>query len=127
MGDIDNNEEKKEENEEAAHWFDFNDEDITAVFDTEIDDLYDGGDEECPYMVIYRRKCMNRGNWPPDIPSYVSSLVIDEPLDAEEDKKQINIGIIKLSKLGCQPQRKKRKITGKNQSSLAKLPGPHSP
>eukprot|EP01083_Nonionella_stella_P308041 1085255_1 len=90
-------EEHKCNDANAAHWFDFNDEDITAVFDTEIDDLYDGGDAECPYMVIYRRKCMNTGNWPPQIPIYVSSLLIDEPLDAEEDEQQIDIAILKLS------------------------------
>ena len=81
----------------AAHWFDFNDEDITAVFDTEIDDLYDGGDEECPYMVIYRRKCMNSTNFPPEIPLYVEALLIDEPLDAEEDKQDLTITIIRLN------------------------------
>lgn len=33
---------------DEAHWFDFNDEDITALHHREIDDLWDGGDEECP-------------------------------------------------------------------------------
>merc|ERR1712228_604735 len=91
------NEPQKKVDQSAAHWFDFNDEDISAVFDDEIDDLYDGGDAECPYMVIYRRKCMNRGNWPPVIPQFVSDLLIDEPLDAEEDKQQIDVVPVKLA------------------------------
>eukprot|EP01083_Nonionella_stella_P176945 620546_1 len=121
-------EEHKCNDANAAHWFDFNDEDITAVFDTEIDDLYDGGDAECPYMVIYRRKCMNTGNWPPQIPIYVSSLLIDEPLDAEEDEQQIDIAILKLSKPNAEPKKKKRKVSAPSnhdQSSLANLPHPN--
>ena len=84
-------------NSNAAHWYDFNDEEITAVYDKEIDDLYDGGDDECPYMVIYRRKCMDSTSFPPEIPLYVEQLLIDEPLDAEEDKQELSITIIKLN------------------------------
>ena len=47
-------------------------------------------------MVIYRRQCMDVGKWPPEIPPFVQSLLIDEPLDAEEDKEEVILSIIKL-------------------------------
>ena len=51
----------------------------------------------CKDMVIYRRKSLGKGHWPPDIPSYVESLLVEEPLDAEEDGEAITVSLSKLT------------------------------
>ena len=48
-------------------------------------------------MVIYRRKSLEKGHWPPDIPSYVQELLVDEPLDAEEDNETITVSLSQLT------------------------------
>eukprot|EP01083_Nonionella_stella_P143602 446650_1 len=62
-------EEHKCNDANAPHWFDFNDEDITPVFDTEIDELQ-SNKKECAYMLVYRNKQLQtaHSNWPPSIP-----------------------------------------------------------
>eukprot|EP01083_Nonionella_stella_P288520 981783_1 len=50
-------------------------------------------------------------SWPPDIPMYLSNLLINEPLDAEDDGQEIDIAIIKLSDKLNNKARSKRKRT----------------
>jgi len=65
----DKNDKKEENKEKESHWWDFNDLDVRSIRKNELKDTFKGGEDECVYMLFYRRKNLGKyQEWPPKIP-----------------------------------------------------------